>query len=235
MRRALSVASLAVVLSSASAGRALCGDVPIPEMRESLVILTSPSSHTQMDGRLIAEAINELRRRSATFDQMLGTLAASRVLTFISPSVDVRRQAGLIGRTRFAIGKSRIVAIVEVGASRDDVRIRREAIAHEVAHVVEVACLGPIESQEALYQRLRPQLVWFSDSNRARPMETRFADRAAKTVMREAGGRRTDVSQLGRLAAREGLTACPAVQPGSALVIAQTVAPESAEQDPFVR
>jgi hypothetical protein len=221
MRRALSVACFGIALSSASVANGFGTDEPIPAMTASIVLLASPSSPNDWGGKIIAGTISELRKRSATFDEMLSTLAVSRVQAFMSPSVDASQLQGLIGRTRFVVGGSGVVAFVQVATWRHDRQRVRAAVAHELAHVVEVTCLGMITNQETLYQRLRLQVPKFSWTRREEAMETRFAIRAGEAVLREAQRKDRGVSQLAQLTEREGLMACPGIQPAPHLVIAQ--------------
>ena len=225
MRRSLSAVFLGLALSFGSAER-LLADVLIPEMNQSIVLLTSTKSN-YVDGRLIADTINELRAKSATFDEMVRLLGSSRLLTMIKPKADLRAATGLIGRTRFSVGSKRTVAFVELLPLRDDIRTRREAVAHELAHVVEVACLGPVTDQDDLHQRMRLQLTRFSERSRSSVLETRFASTVAKAVVRETLKRRTVQGQLTHLLGRDGLTSCPTPLLGREVTIAQLEEPET--------
>ena len=105
---------------------------------------------------------------------------------------------------------------MEVVTPRDRPRIRREALAHELAHVVEIACLGTIGSDTTLGRRLRPQLTW--NANLREGMETRFAVSAGEAVLREAREKSKGASHLAQLIEREGLTACPPITPALEVV-----------------
>ena len=218
MKPVVPAACLAVIFSFGHASSGFGADAQDPDHRESIVLRAAATSQ-YADGRLILETIKDLSEKSATFDEMLRTLSVSHLLTFISPTPDWKRVPGMMGHTRFAVGPSGIVAFVEVVMRRDRLRAQREAIAHELAHVVEVACLGPIASNEALRQQLRPQVASSSNTDPARGMETRFAVRAGKAILREAEASRRGASQLAELADHEGLTACPVtvIAPGSDL------------------
>ena len=93
MPRLVSIACLAVVFSSASISAGFGADTPIPDFKESIFLRASANAQIA-DGRVIEETIKELKQRSATFDQMLRVFAASRILTFISPSVDANLVQG---------------------------------------------------------------------------------------------------------------------------------------------
>jgi hypothetical protein len=219
MRRLLSSSCFAVALAL-FAGPALAADVPIPEMRESIVLLTSPKSQ-YADGTIIADTIRDLRVASPTFDAMIQVLGGSRILTLISPAPNLETEKGLMGQTRFFVGPRKIVAIAQVVTARDNPIRRREAIAHELAHIVEVACLGQIRSGAELQQRIQTQLTSYSDRRPGRVMETRFPNRVARVVLSEARRRERGFSQLGELLSRDGLTSCPVTIPGQNVMIVQ--------------
>src|SRR5205085_1023148 len=98
-----------------------------------------------------------------------------RLLVLISPSTDVRYVNGLIGRTRFQVGPDRVVAFVDIFVDRATTRTRQEAIAHELGHIAEVACLGPFDGNEALRRLLRRRADWFGSTLKAEVIETPFA------------------------------------------------------------
>jgi hypothetical protein len=220
MRRLLSLNCLGVALFLLSGSVAFATDAPIPEMRESIVLLTSPRSQ-YVEGAIIADTIKSLRALSPTFDEMIKVLGVSRILTLISPAPKLDIEKGLIGQTRFFVGPAKVVAIVQVVTAYDNPTRRREAIAHELAHIVEVACLGPISSVAELQERIQTQMVRFSDRRPGRVIETRFPTRVARVVLEEARRRRGGPSQLGELLFRDGLMSCPETLPGHEVEIVQ--------------
>src|SRR5262245_11231162 len=184
MRRQLSLSSVAVAFAL-FAGPALAADVPLPEMRESIVLLTSPKSQ-YVEGTIIADTIKDLRAASPTFDQMISVLGGSSILTLISPAPNLEGEKGLMGQTRFFVGPRKLVAIMQVVTPLDNPIRRREALAHELAHIVEVACLGQIRSGAELQERIQTQLTRYSDRRPGRVMETRFPNHVARVVLSEA-------------------------------------------------
>lgn len=208
----------------ASSGLAAVGDVPIPEMSETLMIRTSQGRADYLDGRLIGETIRDLRRLSPTFNDLLAVLAQSRLIAMFSPSTDVHRISGLIGRTRFYPGEHHVVAMIEVYVDRGNIWTHREAVAHELAHVVEVACLGDIRSLTDIraamtrYTGRRPAL------GTAIPNETAFAVATGRQVVAEVIDGPSGGSQFRSLTARFRLQGCPSGLPGDEAVLAGQVA-----------
>lgn len=198
---------------------------PIPEMSESLMVRTSQGRADYLDGRLIGETIRDLRRLSPTFRDLLVVLAQSRVIAMFSPSSEVNHISGLIGRTRFHPGENHIVALIEVYIDRRNFWTHRESVAHELAHVAEMGCLGDIRTQrdmaEALtrYTGKRPAL----GPNIAN--ETGFAVAIGRRVVKEVLDGPAGGSQFRAISQRYRLVGCPARLPGDQVVLAEQLAP----------
>lgn len=173
-----------------------------------------------MESQMLVETFDDLRRRSPLFREMVDVVDASRVLTYVRPLRGSDR-AGLMGQTRFSVGERRIVARVDVAVSRDSPRVRMQAMAHEIAHVVEVACLGHIPNQAALFERMQPQAARFSGTGRGSPMETRFAERIQWLVIKDLLSKAPVAGRLRAMTEREHLTACPVPWPDRPLMLAQ--------------
>jgi hypothetical protein len=201
-------------------------EVTIEGMKNSIVLLTSSSNPNYLDAKLIGSVIAELRVASPTFRDVLAVLAtSSRLLTLISPSTDVRYVDGMVGKTRFLVGPDRVVAFVDIFMDRTNTRTRQAAIAHELAHIAEVACLGPIDDQEGLRQILRRRADWYGMAAKGAVLETAFAIAAGRQVLQEATSRARLASQFMRLASESGLTACPVLRPNDGFTIVQRETP----------
>jgi hypothetical protein len=196
--------------------------VVIEGMKNSMVVLTSSTKANYLDGTLIRSVIADLRVASPTFRDMLAAIVATpRLLVLISPSTDVHYVDGLMGRTRFQVGPDRVMAFVDVFVDRATTRARQEAIAHELGHVAEVACIGAFADQEALRRLIRRRADWFSITLKAVVIETPFAVNIGQQVIQEVKSKARPASQFARLTVRSGLTACPALPPADGFVLAQ--------------
>ena len=179
------------------------------DLRMAIVVRTSPKTPNHLDGLLIWETVLDLQRRSPTFRDLLDVLMASpRSLALLTPAPEILQTDGLIGRTRFRAGPQHVVAFVEVIVDRFNPSMRRLAIAHELAHVAEVACLGFIDTQDALQQRMAVHVGSVS-ARRGQPIETGFALETGQVIVREAEARIGRPSQFSRLARAHRLTSCP--------------------------
>jgi hypothetical protein len=223
--RLLGTFCLVVVCVSArvsAADDAEMKEVRIEGMKTSIVVLTSSTKPNYFDGKLIGSVIDELRASSPTFRELLAVLAASpRLMTLISPSTDLHDIDGMIGKTRFLVRRDRVMAFVEVFMDHANIRIRQEAIAHELGHIAEVACLGSFEDQDGLYQILRRRAEWSGMVAKGAVLETAFAVTIGRRVLHEARSKAKPTSQFMRLAAESGLTACPVLRPADGFNIVQ--------------
>jgi hypothetical protein len=213
---------LVVLCTGARVSAADDGKVSIEGMATSIVVLTSSNKPNYLDARLIGSVIADLRAASPTFRDLLAVLAASpRLLILISPSNDLRYSDGLIGKTRFLVGPDRVVAFVDVVMDRANTRIRQEAVAHELGHVAEVACVGPFEDQKDLGRIIRRRSDWSGLAPKGAVLETAFATRIGQQVVQEARSTTRPTSQFIRLAAETGLTACPVLPRGDGVTFVQ--------------
>jgi hypothetical protein len=220
--RILGACCLVLLLVDGRGAAAADGEPVVDGMKGSIVFLTSNSRADYLDSKLISAAIADLRAGSPTFRDLLAVLAASpRLLTLISTSTDVKYVHGMIGRTRFQVGPDRVVAFVDVFVERATARSRQEAIAHELAHIAEVACLGAFDDQDGLRRLLRSRAEWGGTLDNSVAIETGFAVRMGRLTVQEARTRARLTSQFARLATRSGLRACPLLPPGDGYTIVQ--------------
>lgn len=209
MRRLLGLLSLtaAVLLASVPQARA-CQTLRVDGLETTLAIMAQAGRPNYIDGRLICEIVADLRRHSPTFVELLSVLtAAPQLHVLLSASTDPRR-GSLIGRTRFSIGPDATTAFVELFLDRRNILLQRESVAHELAHVAEVVCLGLPGDASTLRLRL--------DERRGRqkgtleaPIETTFAVTVGRVVEQEAAARSSNASRFAALARKHGLEGCP--------------------------
>ena len=217
----VTVVRLVVAAQSVVSPPDFSGGPPVPEMRSSLLVRTAGSDLAAFDGRTISETIRELRQLSPTFRDSLEVLAGSRVLMLVSPSTEVWAVHREMGRTRFYVDERKIVAMTDIYVDRPNLWRRREAIAHELAHVAEVVCLGPVTSVDDLY-RLLPSYAGNRPSRRPDAVnETGFAEDAGRRVVREAASTKQGVSAFRALSLRNRLPSCPSRLAGDGAALAQ--------------
>lgn len=217
----VTVVRLVMAVQSAAAAPDSAGAPPVPEMGSSLLVRTRGTALGAFDGRTISETIRELRQLSPTFRDLLEVLAGSRVLMLVSPSTEVWTEHRQMGRTRFFVDERRIVALTDVYVDRPDLWRRREAIAHELAHVAEVVCLGDVTSVDDIY-RLLPSYGGYRPSRQPDVVnETGFAEDAGRRVVREAASTKPGVSAFRALSLQHQLPSCPSRLAGDRPALAQ--------------
>ncbi|MBM3770536.1 MAG: hypothetical protein FJW27_04455 [Acidimicrobiia bacterium] len=211
MRRQLGYLSFATFSLLASPPHAfVCDTLRTEGLQTTLVILAEAGRPNDPDGLQICETIAELRRHSPTFAELLKVLRASPQLhVFFRHSSDLK-SIGLFGRTRFAVGPRDTVAFVDLLLDRTNPALQREAVAHELAHVAEVVCLGPLGNVGALRLRLMGRDDPRKGTTEA-PIETPFASTVGRVVGQEAARRSLFVSRFAALARSHGLDGCPSV------------------------
>ena len=190
----------AVALNAAAAGGR---QVPIA-WTAVMTDAPPPAASRGPELNLLRDTASLLIARSAIFREMLDLIAAAPHLRMgILAVTDV---SPLLGTTGFHVHGEWTYGLMNINMTHRDPKLRARAIAHEVAHAAEVACLPPAASTQALLQSLRPRRSAVPLTEQ--PGETPFAMAAEQVVMTEylrrgpAGGRVVD------LAARFGLHHC---------------------------
>jgi hypothetical protein len=224
-RRCGGIALCFAILCGGPTAPALAAEEWISRLPTFILMRTPKGSMTYSSGQLVARTILELPRLSPTFKDLMAFLEASPQITItIAPFSDISETERLIGFTRFRVYPTWIVGSIEVYADRLHPALSTEALAHELAHVVEVACLGDVDSSASLYSRLLKQT---GDSSSPRPgaaLETGFAREIGKVVSRERSFTHPTTSEFRSVAQRHGLTFCP---PIPASDMKTTLGPES--------
>lgn len=208
MRRLLGLLSLTAAVSLSSLSDALaCRTLRVDGLETTLAIMAKAGRPNYADGLLICDTIASLRRQSPTFADLLEVLRASpHVRVLLATSTDLRHRR-LVGRTRFSVGPDATTAFVELLMDRTNLRSQREAVAHELAHVAEVVCLGTPADGRALRLRLGGQGQ--RKGTLEAPIETGFAVTLGRVVEQEAADRNVSASRFTAIARRYGLDGCP--------------------------
>jgi hypothetical protein len=161
---------------------------------------SSPSRRIHLEDRVAKGHFLFLMNRSPTMREMLAALDLTPGI-----SVRLRSQPGLQGRSR-AHGVLQVDG-ASIGASLEFDRLAMptqqfEMVAHEIGHVVEVACLGPIAVELG---RVLLGRGYGIREKRTIAIETRFAIDVGREVVNEAMAHRKGPGKLQALAHQYGL------------------------------
>lgn len=188
-----------------------CERPRVEGLETTLAIMAKAGRPSYTEGLLICATIVELRRESPTFADLLKVLVASpRLHVFLTASASLLRQHKFIGRTRFSVGPDAISAFVELRMDRTNLGMQRESVAHELAHVAEVACLGTPVDGSTLRLRLDGRDGGRKGTPEA-PIETKFAKTIGRVVELEAARHDLGRSRFAALARDHGLNGCPTI------------------------
>lgn len=151
---------------------------------------------------LLMATVRELLSGSPTFRQMVEVLRkAPHVIVLLRPSHNL---GDLRGRGRLSVDCGKIVGVFEIPDG--DLQERLAAVAHEIAHAVEVAGLPPVCELEDLHRLLLRQAGLPLSRRRVLPIETPFAQFAGQAVIDELAEHDKKSGQLAVIAARYGLS-----------------------------
>lgn len=231
MRRQFGYLSFATTVLLASPSHAFaCETLRIEGLETKLVIFARAGKPNYYDGLLICDTVAELRRHSPTFAELLQVLRASPQLhVFFGRSTGLK-DVGLFGRTRFAVSPRDTVAFVELSLDRMNLAMLRESVAHELAHVAEVACLGMPGDVRVLRSRLDGGGQHRGTAEA--PIETKFAVTVGRVVAQEVARRSRGLSRFAVLAREHGLDGCPGIgREASILAAVRPTVPEFPEDD----
>ena len=200
MAAALCVALLACGAPAAAAAQAPAGRSPVFDT----IVHTRPGESGDSVGaeRLRATA-RELMQRSPTFAGLIESLAdAGNMILILQPGPI----EGLLGHGRYRAVDGRITGVITVNTylGHKDKRVR--ALAHELAHAFEIACMLPTGDISGLREQYAKRL--------GRPVpprtrvETPFARAVEHVVDKESHQSVRGPTQLPDLAARHGFAGC---------------------------
>lgn len=182
-------------------------------------LAVEPGRHpAPYEGGVYARAEDELARaqlgylgdRSPTMREMLGVLDASQgLVTHVHSSHTLRRDVGRIGQGRLSVTVRGIFAYLEFDAGRSTPREQLEALAHEISHVVEVACMPgrPAVTSAGGLRDLLGSRALYAVRLPSALVETRFAIEAGDVVLSEALRDRGGPGGLRELARKHALAA----------------------------
>ena len=109
------------------------------------------SGPAKADLRLFQVTADGMAAASPAFATMLAILqSAPHVMTFVRATA----VSGKLGQTQIYVAAGRTFVMMELNPFRVDPLLRVRAIAHEVAHAAEAACLPPMPSTAALQGHL---------------------------------------------------------------------------------
>ena len=162
------------------------------------------SGARKADLRLLRETADAMASVSPTFSQMLGIVkSASHLIMLVRPAV----VDGKLGQTQFYVAANTTFGVMDINPYRT-LRLQRiRAIAHEVAHAVEVACLPSQRDTSGL----RSILLKHATENRGRgslPTETRFPAALEVIVLREHQNPSRPGAGIPAIAEAHGLAGC---------------------------
>ena len=156
--------------------------------------------------QFLIETVRELFAGSATFRQMVQVLkVSSHVIVLLRSSHELRQiSSSLRGRGRLSVGRGRIVGLFEIADG--DGKERLAAVAHEVAHAVEVALLPIVSELEDLHRLLLRQAGEPTSRSRDLLIETPFAKAVQQIVLEELASHDQREGRLVELAAHYDLS-----------------------------
>jgi hypothetical protein len=162
------------------------------------------SGPAKADLELIRETADDLARTSTTFAGMLAIVKSTSWLIVLARPAAI---PGKLGQTQFYIESERTFALMELNVHRLNPAARVRAIAHELAHVAEVACLPQTRATSQLLRDLSSHARRHSAPGDS--TESAFPLAVEKVVLaeyRDESAPRGDITSLAR---RHGLSDCP--------------------------
>jgi hypothetical protein len=190
-----------VCVGFAAAGAAQGG----PPGTVAALQIVAGANGSGLDAAVLRATAADLAAKSPTFRQMLATVGnAERLLVVIRPVGSTRG----LGEGRFMVDRGVTVGRLTVGAHRDNPTLRVRALAHELGHATEVACLP----RQADTEELRRLITFRAGQDGWRgPVDTPFADAIERVILREfaRNSRKSGTNgRLGILAAAHALPLC---------------------------
>lgn len=173
------------------------------------------SSPIYAEDRLSCYHLDTLHRGSPTLRQMLRVLESTHWMAIRIRSSGLLWRSWRIGQGMFAVSPEGLIAVLEFDMVRSDRHVQLEAVAHELAHVVELACLPdlpPMQTADDLRQILEER-GRVTLRSRVAQAETPFALDAGRQAAGEVRARSRD-SRLRALSMKHGLGGACLAEPG---------------------
>lgn len=144
------------------------------------VVVTQPDADTgdRNSAKLLRTTATALMTRSLTFAELVTALARRSDLSLTMRPASLQRWLGL---GRYQVVNGRIYGAIKVNPNPDNRRLRERAIAHELAHAFEIACL--LDSNVTGW---RERLAERASRIASGTFETPFADAIEMAVARES-------------------------------------------------
>jgi hypothetical protein len=131
--------------------------------------------------KLLRETADALASVSPTFARMLATVkSAPRLIVFVRPGT----RAEKLGQTHFYVTAGRTFGVMEINPYRLQPLLRVRAIAHELAHAVEIACL-PSQGDTSSLKAILIDLAANNSGRTGLSTETRFPATIERIVLDE--------------------------------------------------
>ena len=206
MRHVVFVTVTALVLAAARTLDADDTSSTVP-FRRAIRIMPAAEALDFIENRLVESTLRETSRRSATFAEMLRALDGLRdVIVYLQTATLEER--GLHGRARFGVARSGVlVGLITIHRFRPaELKGRIRAIAHELAHAFEAACLTHRATTSALHEALAARATSYGRKGSA---ETPFPRAVETAVLDEWFRQQPTTPQIDALALEYGLTECP--------------------------
>jgi len=169
-----------------------------------VLMVTAEPRKDAADIGLLRSMSAELMTISPTFRQMLEALKTATHMNLRARPVGGRRA---LGRGHFTVAGTFTMGLMEISVFRRDSHLQVRAIAHELAHATEIACLPPQADTATLHQRLVGR-AGREGVLKGHGIETPFALAAERIVLREYMGHGLPEGQLPYLATTYDLPLC---------------------------
>lgn len=171
------------------------------------VVATLPDETTgdPVSARLLRATASKLMTRSGTFAELVEALGAVSDVVLTMRPASLR---GFLGLGHYHVVNGRIYGLLKVNPYPADPFLRVRALAHEVAHAFEIACL-PRSDSAGLRRRLAERANGGpASASTFETFETPFADAIEKAVAQEWRRSRPGSAQFTTLVRRHGLEPC---------------------------
>lgn len=194
---------LCALLVSVCCGNAAAGQTPAT-WNELVGMVSAERVRDAADVELLRWMSAELVSVSPTFRQLLEALKAAPHMHLRAMPVAERR---VLGRGYFTVAGAFTVGLMEITVFRRDPHLQVRAIAHELAHATEIACL-PLQVDTAALNRRLMARAGHQGVMKSHGIETPFALAAERVVHKEYLGHGTPGGQLHNLAVTYELPLC---------------------------
>ena len=180
-----------------------------PAALPPFIQMRTGGSYTTADERFLAEQFAIVQQRSPTFRDMVSAIGAvGGIRVLLAPRPELQRDEKLMGRTQLRSAPDGLVAYTDIVVNREHPLVTVEAIAHELGHAIEAACLGPVGSLDALRAALRARAIGHVPSAVGGTLETPFPKAVGRVVAGEWPQAQGTAGRFDALVREFGLARC---------------------------